>query len=161
MQIVEKYSAWCDDYQENQITVVYDTMWEGTRLLADEIASGITEVDKDVTVKVYNIAKTDKNDVITEIFRSKMVIAGSPTVGNDMLSSMAGFLHFLKELKMKKKKAATFGCYGWTGEASDKMGDYLEKAGYTIPIKPLKNKWNPDVEGLLKAREFGKQLANS
>ena len=161
MQIVEKYSEWCDDYQENQITVVYDTMWEGTRLLADEIASGITEVDKDVTVKVYNIAKTDKNDVITEIFRSKMIIAGSPTVGNDMLSSMAGFLHFLKELKMKKKKAATFGCYGWTGEASDKMGDYLEKAGYTIPIKPLKIKWNPDTEDLLKAREFGKQLANS
>jgi len=161
MQIVEKYAAWCDDYQENQITIVYDTMWEGTRLLADEIASGIIEADKDVTVKVYNIAKTDKNDVITEIFRSKMVVVGSPTVGNDMLSSMAGFLHFLKELKMKKKKAATFGCYGWTGEASDKIGDYLEKAGYTIPVTPLKNKWNPDKEGLLKAREFGKQLAIS
>lgn len=161
MQIVEKYAAWCDDYQENQITIVYDTMWEGTRLLADEIASGITEVDKDVTVKVYNIAKTDKNDVITEIFRSKMVIVGSPTVGNDMLSSLAGFLHYLKELKMKKKKAATFGCYGWTGEAADKMADYLTKAGYTMPLKPLKNKWNPDKEGLLEAREYGKQLATS
>ena len=161
MQIVEKYVAWCDDYQENQITVVYDTMWEGTRLLADEIASGITEADKDVTVKVYNIAKTDKNDVITEIFRSKMVVVGSPTVGNDMLSSMAGFLHFLKELKMKKKKAATFGCYGWTGEASDKMGDFLQKAGYVMPVAPLKNKWNPDKEGLLRAREFGKELATS
>ncbi|NCB00919.1 MAG: MBL fold metallo-hydrolase [Spirochaetia bacterium] len=161
MQIVEKYLAWCDDYQENQITIVYDTMWEGTRILADEIASGITEVDKDVTVKVYNIAKTDKNDVATEIFRSKMVVVGSPTVGNDMLSSMAGFLHFLKELKMKKKKAATFGCYGWTGEASDIMATYLEKAGYEVVSAPLKNKWNPDKDGLHLAREYGKTLASS
>ncbi len=158
LQIVEKYSAWCDDYQENQITIVYDTMWEGTRTLADTIAAGITEEDKEVTVKVYNIAKTDKNDIITEIFRSKMVIVGSPTVGNDMLSSVAGFLHFFKELKMKKKQAASFGCYGWTGEASDKIGEYLEKAGCEIISKPFKNKWNPTKEALEEATVWAKEL---
>ncbi len=26
MQIVEKYAAWCEEYQENQITIIYDTM---------------------------------------------------------------------------------------------------------------------------------------
>ena len=26
MQIVEKYAKWCDNYQENQITIIYDTM---------------------------------------------------------------------------------------------------------------------------------------
>lgn len=159
MQIVEKYAAWCDAYQENQITIAYDTMWEGTRTLADAIAAGIHEQDPDVAIKVFNIAKTDKNDIMTEVFKSKMLVLGSPTVGNDMLDSVAGFLHFLKELKMKNKKAASFGCYGWTGEAPIKIKESLEKAGLAYVDEPFRNKWNPNNEGLLAAKEFGTRLA--
>ncbi|MGD1831989.1 MAG: MBL fold metallo-hydrolase [Sphaerochaetaceae bacterium] len=158
LQIVKRYSRWCDDYQENQITIVYDTMWEGTRMLADTIAAGISAVDKDVTVKVFNIAKTDKNDMITEIFRSKMVLVGSPTVGNDMLSSVAGFLHFFKEMKMKKKKAAAFGCYGWTGEAPAKISSFLEKCGCGIISEPLRSKWNPAQKALEETSAWARQL---
>ena len=61
LQIVNQYLAWADNYQENQITLFYDTMWEGTRRMAEAIAAGIREVDKEVTVKQYNIAKNDKN----------------------------------------------------------------------------------------------------
>ena len=39
-QIVEKYLAWADGYQENQITLIYDTMWNGTRVMAEKIADG-------------------------------------------------------------------------------------------------------------------------
>jgi anaerobic nitric oxide reductase flavorubredoxin len=31
-QIVEKYLSWAKNYQENQITILYDTMWNGTRI---------------------------------------------------------------------------------------------------------------------------------
>lgn len=30
-QIVEKYLEWAADYQDNQVSIVYDTMWEATR----------------------------------------------------------------------------------------------------------------------------------
>jgi anaerobic nitric oxide reductase flavorubredoxin len=96
---------------------------------------------------------------MTEIFKSKMVVVGSPTVGNDMLGSVAGFLHFMRSLKMKKKKAATFGCFGWTGEAPKKIADYLTDAGYEIVDEPLRIKWNPDLENMAVAREMGKRLA--
>jgi len=39
-QIVEKYLSWSQNYQENQITLLYDTMWEGTKLMAEKIAQG-------------------------------------------------------------------------------------------------------------------------
>ena len=41
MQIVEKYLNWAENYQENQITILYDTMWNGTRILAEHIAEGL------------------------------------------------------------------------------------------------------------------------
>ena len=42
-QIVEKYLNWADSYQENQISIVYDTMWNSTRIMAEKIAQGIKE----------------------------------------------------------------------------------------------------------------------
>ena len=42
LQIVTRYAEWADAYQENQVTVVYDTMWEGTAKLAHCIAKEIS-----------------------------------------------------------------------------------------------------------------------
>ena len=50
-------------------------------------------------------SKTNKNDIMTEVFKSKAIAVGSPTVGNSVLSSVAGWLDFLRELKFKNKKA--------------------------------------------------------
>ena len=44
-QIVEKYLEWANNYQENQITIVYDTMWNSTRKMAEAIAKGIEKQD--------------------------------------------------------------------------------------------------------------------
>ncbi len=79
-QIVEKYMTWADSYQENQITLIYDSMWNGTRIMAEKIAEGIKDSDDKVNVKLFNLAKSDKNDVITEVFKSKAILVGSPTI---------------------------------------------------------------------------------
>ena len=41
LQIVEKYAAWANAYQEDQVTIAYDTMWEGTTRIAHKIAEEI------------------------------------------------------------------------------------------------------------------------
>ena len=46
-------------------------------------------------VKVFNIARADKNEVMTEVFKSRAIAVGSPTVSNSYLSSMAGWPEFL------------------------------------------------------------------
>ena len=159
MQIVEKYSKWANDYQENQITIIYDTMWNGTKILAEKIAEGIASVDTDVVVKVINIAKSDDNDVITEVFKSKMVIMGSPTVGNSVLHSLAGFIHLMKGMKFKGKKAAAFGCYGWSGESVKVLNQLMENAGFEVISEGYRNMWNPDNIEKKEAVDFGSTIA--
>jgi flavorubredoxin len=83
MRFVEQYQKWAANYQENQITVVYDTMWNSTRKMAEAIAAGISAEDPDVTIKIMNAAKDDKNDIITEIFRSKTVVSVRPRSQQD------------------------------------------------------------------------------
>jgi anaerobic nitric oxide reductase flavorubredoxin len=99
LQIVKQYVQWANAYVENQITIVYDTMWDGTRRMAEAISRGITEVDKSVVVKLFNVSRSDKNDVITEIFKSKVILVGSPTINQGVLSALAAILEEIKGLK--------------------------------------------------------------
>ncbi|HKM30715.1 MAG: anaerobic nitric oxide reductase flavorubredoxin [Bacteroidales bacterium] len=158
-QIVEKYIAWSRDYKEDQITLLYDTMWDGTKRMAEAIAQGIKQVDKKVTVKLYNISKTDKNDMITEVFKSKAILVGSPTIGKGITSSTAGLLEEIEGLGFKGKKAAAFGTYGWSGESPAKLTDWLKRAGFEIMEDGLKALWNPTDDKIEECVAFGQTIA--
>lgn len=157
--ILSKYGAWADNYRENQITILYDSMWQGTEALAHAISEGVGNADPAVRRKVYNTSKTDKNDIITEIFRSKTIAVGSPTINNGVLYSIAGILSMIREMRFKNKKAAVFGCFGWSGESTRVLKQALTEAGFDVMDEGLRYKWYPDEVGLTAAVEYGKKLA--
>jgi flavorubredoxin len=159
LQIVGKYLDWSKNFQENQITIVYDTMWNGTRSMAEAIAKGIRSIDDEVVVKLYNISHTDKNDVVTEVFKSKTLLVGSPTINRGILSAVAGFMEQIRGLNFKDKKAAAFGTYGWSGESVDMINQGLENAGFELIGVGLKSTWNPDEKSLKECMDFGKEIA--
>lgn len=158
LQIVEKYYEWSQEYQEDQITVAYDTMWEGTAQLAHTIGAEISRLSPGTKVKIYNISKADKNDIMTEVYKSRAIAVGSPTVGQDILSAVGGWLDFLKELKFKNKKAAVFGCYGWSGESTKVLRERLTEAGFAVVEPEIKCNWNPVEADLEKAVSIAKAL---
>ncbi|MEH0020607.1 MAG: anaerobic nitric oxide reductase flavorubredoxin [Desulfobacter sp.] len=160
-QIVETYLKWADSYQENQITILYDTMWDSTRTMAEQIAAGIREADGDVRVKLFNLAKTDKNDAVTEVFRSKAILMGSSTVNNGILVHVAALLEEIQGMKFKNKAAGAFGSYGWSGEAVKIMLERLDASGFTLVDKGLRMTWAPDEENMALCRAYGSQFVRS
>jgi flavorubredoxin len=159
LQIVKKYVEWANAYSENQITIAYDTMWNGTRRMAEAIAKGITAADPDVTVKLFNVARSDKSDLITEIFKSRAVLIGSPTVNKGILSAAAAILEEMKGLKFQNKKAAAFGCYGWSGEAITVISERLKEGGFQVMNDGIMELWNPNTEAIDNCIRFGKDVA--
>lgn len=158
LQIVTKYMEWAKSYQENQITIIYDTMWNGTKKMAEAIAEGIKSKDKDVNIKLYNCAKRDKNDIITEVFKSKMILVGSSTINSGILTAAAGILEMIKGLKFTNKKAAAFGSYGWSGESVKIITEALREAKFDVVNDGIRELWNPDEEALERCRDFGRNL---
>lgn len=157
-QIVAKYLEWAADYQENRITLFYDSMSNNTRMMADALAQGIREADPEVAVKVFNIARHDKNEILTHVFRSKAILVGSSTMNNVMMPKVAGMLEEISGLRFRNKKAAAFGSFGWNGGAVDRIQTRLMDAGFATSL-PLKLKWRPDADGLEACRAHGRQLA--
>ena len=158
-QIIEKYLEWADAYQEHQVTIVYDSMWGGTRRMAEAIAEGIKSIDSTLTVKLFNAATTDKNDAITELFKAKGILIGSSTVNKGIMHATGGLLEMLRGLGLKNKKAAGFGSYGWSGESVGIIESKLKDAKFEVIEGGSKELWNPDAEQLENCREFGKKFA--
>ncbi|MBN2078083.1 MAG: anaerobic nitric oxide reductase flavorubredoxin [Spirochaetes bacterium] len=160
-QIVKKYLEWADDYREHQVTLVYDTMWQGTRIMAEAIAAGMREKDPTLNVKLYNAAITDKNDIITEVFKSKAIGVGSPTINQGILSSIAAFLEEVRGLKLKNKKAFAFGCYGWSGESTRMLVEGLKHGGFEVIGEGLRALWKPDDDAVKACVEYGRTIGGS
>ena len=160
-QIVEQYLKWANAYQEDQVTIVYDTMWQSTRKMAEAIAEGIREVSPQTCVKVQNITHDDKNDVITEIFHSKAVLVGSPTINYGHSFAIAGLLEMVKGLKFKQKRAAAFGSYGWSGDAVKQLNAKLTEAGFSLINDGLAKLWVPDEPTLADCVEYGREFAKA
>lgn len=155
LQIVEKYMEWARDYRENQITILYETMWENTRKMAEAIGEGMLAADPGVKLKLINLGKTDKNDVLTQVFKSKGVVMGSSTINNGILSNTAGLLEMIKGLKFKGKAGAAFGSYGWSGESPKIIEKALEDAGFDVMQEGYRVLWTPDQAALEEGIAFG------
>ncbi len=160
-KILQLYKKWTNFELENQITIVYDSMYGNTRKIAEAITRGIINAGNGIKFALHNISKSDGSDIITDIFRSKGVIVGSSAINNGILNSIAGILEEISNLDPTNKKAAAFGSYGWSPKAIDGIGEKLKSAGYVVELPVFKVQWSPNDEQLAKAEEFGKEFALS
>jgi len=67
-------------------------------------------------------------------------------------------LEELRGLGFKGKKAAAFGCYGWSGESVRLINENLKEAGFSMVHDGLKVLWNPDDAGRKACFEYGQIL---
>lgn len=158
VQILEKYLEWANAYQEDRITIFYDSMSNNTRIMADAIAQGIHEVEPQVAVKVFNVSRHDKNEILANVFRSKGILVGSSTMNNVMMPKIAGMLEEITGLRFQNKKAGAFGSFGWNGTAVDRIHSRLTEARFTMTDN-LKIKWKPDTKALAQCKDHGRTIA--
>jgi len=159
MQIVEKYDLWADSYREDFVAIVYDTMYNATKKMAEAIAKGIENAG--LKCKIYNSSMSDISDVIAELFRSAGIILGSCTVNNSYLRSLSGIVDEIKGHKFKGKKGAAFGSSGWSGEAPKHLSEGLKDAGITVEMEPIACKFTPTPQVLDECVRFGENFARS
>jgi flavorubredoxin len=157
MRIVEKYYEWSQGINEKSVVIVYNSMWGATHKMAEFIGKGIGAAG--VPYKIFEISTADKNDVLTEVFKSRGVLLGSSTVNNGILGSLMPFIEEMIGLKFTNKVGAAFGSYGWSGESPKILEDYLTKAKFKVLQESIKVKYMPDENELEQCIKFGRDFA--
>jgi anaerobic nitric oxide reductase flavorubredoxin len=159
LQIVRKYQEWAAQVPEKRAVILYDTMWQATRRMAEAVGDGL--LAEGVAYKILHMAVTDRNDALVEVFRSKAVLVGSSTVNNGLLPSLMPILEEIKGLKFKNKIGAAFGSYGWSGEGVKLIEQHLAACKIPTAAPGVLAKWQPTADDLEKCKALGRAVAKA
>ncbi len=156
MQIVNTYRVWADQAGERSAVVVYDTMWQATRRMAEAVGEGLAA--EGVPHKLFHLSTTDRNDVIAEMYRSKGLVIGSPTLNNALLPPVQTILHDVKHLRLANKVGGAFGSYGWSGECVKLIEQAMGDCNIPLAGEGVLAKWRPKEADLTACFELGRAV---
>ncbi|MDR1243977.1 MAG: FprA family A-type flavoprotein [Endomicrobium sp.] len=154
-EIMQKYLYWSSHSCKSRVAVIYETMWNSTEKMAKKIIGGITS--EGVEAVLFDITKNDRTDIASYMLDAKGWVFGSSTHDGEMLPVIAGFLHFLKGSKAKRRKSFAFGSYGWSGEAVKDIEDTISNVTSFEPS--LRVVYSPTQDELDKCFQAGKSFA--
>jgi anaerobic nitric oxide reductase flavorubredoxin len=159
LQIVEKYREWASQKPEKSAVIIYETMWDSTRRMAEAVGQGIAS--EGVPYKLFQLSVTDRSDIVTEIFKAKAVVVGSPTFNQGLLPTMMPILEDLRGLRLQNKIGAAFGSYGWSGEGVALIEEQLNRSKIPLIAEGVKTKWKPTEGDLAQSMELGQKVAHA
>ncbi len=158
LQIANTYRGWAAQEPETRAVILFDTMWNATRRMAEAIGDGLA--DAGVPYRILQTAVTDRNDALVEVFRSKGVIIGSPTLNNGVLPAIRPLLEDIRGLRFKNRVGAAFGSYGWSGESTRIIEEHFRECAIPV-LTGVRCKWQPRAQDLEACRALGREMAGT
>ncbi|MGE5653790.1 MAG: FprA family A-type flavoprotein [Bacillota bacterium] len=158
---VTAYEEWSISAQavERSLAVIYVSAYSNTKKLAEAIAKGA--MGTGAKVKLFDATALDLATIQDELETARGLIFGSPTINGDALAPVWNVINAIPLLANRGKAAATFGSYGWSGEATRLMDERLKGLKLKVTMPPFKVNFVPTAEDLAKAEAFGADFANS
>ena len=150
-EIIDLYNKWSLGETEERAVIVFDSMWHSTEKMAHTILEAF--IDKGFSVGYYDIQKNTHADIMTDVLTSRYLAVGSPTLNNQMLPTIAGFLCYMKGLAPIGRKAFAFGSYGWGGQSIQQIEDELKAGGCEIIMDKVRMLYVPSAEQLAGLRD--------
>ena len=158
-KIIDAYVQWSQQVAQKKAIVVYDTMWNSTKQMAEAVADGI--VSQGVAVTPIHIRSSHRSDIMTEVLDAKAIVVGSPTLNNQMFPTVADLLVYMKGLKPINKIGGMFGSYGWSGESVKMIRTELEAMKFDIVDPGIKIQYVPDGDGLSACFNYGQEIGKA
>ena len=150
-RIVESYRQWSSSAVEDRAVVVFDSMWGSTEMMAKAIVEAFAS--KGIAASYYDIKCNAMSDIVTDVFTSKYLAVGSPTINNGMMPTIAAFLCYIKGLRPINHKGFAFGSYGWGGQSIGLVEEELRAAGIEIVLEKQRLMNVPSADQLSELAE--------
>ncbi len=158
-ELLEVYPRWANHETDPRALIVYDTMWDSTRQLAQALRRGLEETGVPVTIR--NLQDSHMSEIMTDVLTSRALLIGTPTLNNGMLPTVAGFLTYLKGLRPQKRLGLAFGSYGWSGQGAGEVHDFIESMGWEAPVDFINVQYRPTEDELQEAAAAGRKLGET
>lgn len=155
--IIRKYGDWAAQKPTRKAVVVYGTMWHSTERMARAISEGLA--NGGAIARCMSMDVCHRSDVAYEILDAGALMIGSSTLNNNMLPHVADVLTYLKGLRPVNLMGASFGSYGWSGEAPGQITDILKEMKIEVMAEPIKVQHVPRESDLARCYALGEGIA--
>ncbi|WP_430815248.1 FprA family A-type flavoprotein [Carboxylicivirga sp. RSCT41] len=124
-RMVEMYDQWSKYEGEEGVVVAYASMYGNTEEMAEVTARAITESGIK-NVRVYDVSKTHPSYIISDIFKFKGIILGSPTYSNELHPNMEALTNKLQHMGVTNHYFGVLGSFTWAGASVKKLREVGE-----------------------------------
>jgi flavorubredoxin len=110
-------------------------------------------------VKLMPLGASHRSDVAVELLEAGGLVVGSPTLNGQVYPTVADVMTYLRGLKPKNLVGASFGSFGWNGDAVRQLDKLLTEMGVELVGEGLQVQYVPDERALLRCRSLGGEVA--
>lgn len=137
-----------------KVLIAYATLGGATRDIAEYIAEGVRFTG--VEAKVVEAAKLQKED---DLQGYDGYVFGSATYHGEMMMPMKTLLFLAAKTNLEGKVGGSFGSYGWSGEAPDRIYETMEHIlKMSMVGTPLRLKSAVLQGGPRMAQDYGREI---
>ncbi|GAI33846.1 unnamed protein product, partial [marine sediment metagenome] len=129
--ILSAYKEWTSDEVKNEVIIPYVSMHGSV----EEMVYILTEelMKNGITVKPFNLTKTDIGELAMALVDAATVIIASPTVLTGAHPQVVSAVYLANALRPKLRYASVIGSYGWGG----KMLENVTAMIYNLKVEIL------------------------
>ena len=141
--ILSAYRGWISDEVENEVIIPYVSMHGSV----EEMVYILTEelMRKGITVKPFNLTKTDIGALAIALVDAATIVIASPTVLTGAHPQIVSAVYLANALRPKLRYASVIGSYGWGGKMLENISAMIGNLKVEI-LSPVIVKGYPKEE---------------
>jgi flavorubredoxin len=141
--ILEAYRDWVYGQPKNIVVLPYISMHGSTKKMVEYFVGAL--VERGITVKQFNLAKTDIGKLAMALVDAATIVIGSPTVLVGPHPNVVHAVYLANALRPKLKFASIIGSYGWGGRMVEHVTGMLSNLKVEL-LEPVVIKGFPREE---------------
>ncbi len=157
---IQKYLEWTQPKVKSDrklITIFVASSYGNTRIMAEAIAGALPK--ERFEARLFDVTERSAEEARDLIEASDGILFGTPTFAGDVVKPIWDVAHLLPSVSSTGKKAATFGSFGWGGQATEILDTYMEQLKLKVYRPGAKARLVPSETELAQCREFGLAFA--
>jgi flavorubredoxin len=153
--IIEAYQKWVNDPPKNIVVLPYISMHGSTKKMVDHFVDAL--VKRGVTVKQFDLARTDIGKLAMALVDAATVVIGSPTVLVGPHPKVVYAAYLANILRPKVKFASIIGSYGWGGRTVERLKDILSNLNVEL-LDPIVIEGYPQEKDLSLLEKLAEEI---
>jgi flavorubredoxin len=143
--ILDAYQDWSSDQVKNEVVIPYVSMHGSTAAMVNYLINALMQ--RGITVKPFDLSKTDLGELAMALVDAATIVIGSPTVlaGPHPAAVYAAYL--AGALRPKTKFVSIIGSYGWGGKTVETLSGLIANLKVEV-IPPVVVKGYPKKDDL-------------